>query len=209
MLRVDALADADAPAPTAEGLILAAETRIEASVVHVLDRNRDTAILELALDAIQERNGVVGGLLVRHAAALAADRDDRLCTLIRNGIDEGPNVLLELTVNLGVNDAVLEGHRPGAREQRLETMLAKRRPVGLIDEVEAVAAEPCRLAALIVERQLGIGPEIDAPKTLLDPALTGDLRLGTCRPVGLADRKPVRQRACPSPPAWPVLLVCS
>src|SRR5688572_22194229 len=82
VLRVDALADADTPSPTAERLVRAAERRIQAPVVHVLDRDRHAAILELAFDAIQKRDGIVGGLLVRHAAPLTADRDDGLRTLI-------------------------------------------------------------------------------------------------------------------------------
>ena len=88
---------------------------------------------------------------------------------------------LQFSVHLRVDDAVLERHgtRPG--EQWLDPMLTHGRPVGGIDEIEAVAAEPCRLAALVVERQLGIGPEIDAPQTLLDAALARDSRLRSGR----------------------------
>ena len=144
----------------------------------------------MALDAIQERDGVVGGLLVRHAAALAADRDDRFGALIGTESNAAANILLELSVHLGVDDAVLERHGARAGEQGLEPVLAHRRPVGGIDEIEAVAAEPCRLAALIVERQLGIRPEIDAPQTLLDAALAHDSRLRRGRRLGLlAERR--------------------
>ncbi len=78
-------------------------------------------------------------------------------------VDVRAKVLLELIVHLGMDDAVRERHGTRAGEQRLEAVLAQRRPVGRIDEVEAVAAEPCGLAAHVVERELGVGAEVDAP----------------------------------------------
>jgi len=111
--RVDALADANTPAPAAEDLILTAKVRIEAAVVHVLDRERHAAHLEVAFDAVQERDRVVGALLKGHAAALAANSDYGFYPLARDHVDVRAQVLLELVVDLGVNDAVRE--RDGAR----------------------------------------------------------------------------------------------
>src|SRR5690606_21789736 len=48
--RIDALADRDAPVPVPEDLILPPEAGIGQPVVHVLDRERDAARLEMTLD---------------------------------------------------------------------------------------------------------------------------------------------------------------
>ena len=131
----------------------------------------------MAFDAVQERDGIVGALLVRHAAALTADRDDRLRALIRHRIDLGAQVLLELIMHLGVDDAVSNVTGPAPASKRLEPVLAQRRPVGRVDEIETVAAEPRGLAAHVVERELRVGAEVDAPQPLLDAAFSRDPRL--------------------------------
>jgi hypothetical protein len=118
-----------------------------------------------------------GALLVRHAAALAADRDDRLHALASHHVDMSAQIFLELVVHLGVDDAILKRDRARTGEQGLEAVLAQRRPVGGIDEVEAVDTEPRGLATHVVERELRVRAEIHAPQPLLDAPLAHDLRL--------------------------------
>src|SRR5690606_1897605 len=106
--RIDALADRDAPVPVTEDLILPPEAGIGQPVVHVLDRERDAARLEMTLDPAEKSHGVVRAFVVRHAAALTADRDDRAHALVRAEIDELAQARLDLVVDLGMDDAVLE-----------------------------------------------------------------------------------------------------
>src|SRR5690606_36954214 len=169
--RADALADIDAPVPVTEYLILAPEARIRAPVVHVLDRDRHAAILELALDAIQERDGVVRAFRERHTAALAADGNDRANALRRAHVDVRPDGSLDLVVHFRMDDAVLERDAARADEQRLEAVTAERRPVLGPDQIEAVHAEPRGFAAHVVERQSRGLAEVHAPEALLDAAL--------------------------------------
>jgi hypothetical protein len=84
------------------------------------------------------------------------------------------NRRLDLVVYFRVDDAVGKVHAAGVGQRRPEPVLAQRRPVLGVDQIEAVGAEPGGLAALVVERQLGVVAESDPPQALLDPVPAPD-----------------------------------
>src|SRR5690606_23165988 len=124
--------------------------------------------LEMAFDPAQERDRMVRAFVVRHAAALPADGDDRADALNGAEIDELTELRLELVVDLGMNDPVLERDGPGSREQRLEPVAAQRRPLLGRNQIEAVNPHLGGEAAHLVERQRRVLAEIDFPQPLTD-----------------------------------------
>src|SRR5271165_738205 len=74
--RIDALDNVDSPGEMIADLILSAEARVLQLAVHHFHADGDGFVLGARLDAIEERDCVVGALGVGHTAALAADNDD-------------------------------------------------------------------------------------------------------------------------------------
>ena len=93
-----------------------------------------------------------------------------------------------------MNDAVLERDGALSGDQRLESVLAQRRPILGRDQIEAVATQARGLAAHVVERQRRVGAEVGAPETLLDAAAPLDARLRSRLPALLTLRGQGREQ---------------
>ena len=154
-----------------EDLIDAPELAVGVLVVHVLDAERHVLVFQMPLDAVQERDGVVCALGLRHPAALSADRDDVRHAVRRAHVNVGAERRLELVVNLLVDQAVREPDRAGAGHGRNQPVFLECRPVLLTDEIEPFESDLRRFAALIVERQLAVRAEHDTHQPLLQADL--------------------------------------
>ena len=144
--------------------------------VHVLQADLDALAFRVRLDAIEERDRIVGAFRVRHAFALSADGDDLGAAAFHALIDVRFHLRFELVVNLFVNHAVGKRHRPRPRHRRYQAVFLERRPVRRSDQVEAGAAEVRGDAALFVERHRRLARAEGLPEErLLEPSFAPDL----------------------------------
>jgi hypothetical protein len=115
--------------------------------------NRDSFVLGVRLDLVQERDAVVGAFLVGHAAPVARERDDVRHLIGGALVDRRTQRRLQLGVVFRPIERVGDGAAGAERiHRRHEAILPQHRPLRRADQVEALDAEASGLAAALLER---------------------------------------------------------
>jgi hypothetical protein len=146
--RVDALDDVETPGEVIEDLV--GPLVLGHLGVRDLHAERDALLLGIALDAVEEGDGVVRAFVPRHAAPLARHADEHRAADAGAGVDALARALLERVVHLLADQSVLKARAHAGHHARRQPVLLELHGLFRRGQIHRLVAEPRqRLAALL------------------------------------------------------------